>query len=213
MKSKAWPKAYQPGCCCYCSPRRIGSPNQVAFCSAARRRIFGSERHAQITVFACVFAICVSSLVITNFSGAAPSCSAKAAIMPKVHFCRITTTRKADVEAAPSQSWECNNKDGGALRCYRHQKHQLVNIIYRMHYLSIFIIRKISLLTFAGPLLDLYPYILTKPPTILVKLLCNCSVSWTTHKSPPRVLSISTTSLLITINNVLKIQINIVISQ
>ena len=66
MMSKAWPNAYQPGCCCYCSPRRIGSPNQVAFCSAERRRIFGSERHAQITVFACVFAICVSSLVITN---------------------------------------------------------------------------------------------------------------------------------------------------
>ena len=157
MISKAWPNAYQPGCCCYCSPRRIGSPNQVVFCSAERRRIFGSERHAQITVFACVFATCVSSLVITNFSGAAPSCPAKAAIMPKVHFCRrITTTRKADAEAAPSQSWECNNKDGGALRCYRHQKHQLVNISYRMHYLCIFTIRKISFVnfcwTFAGPL-------------------------------------------------------------
>ena len=161
MMSKTWPNAYQPGCCCYCSPRRIGSPNQVAFCSAERRRIFGSERHAQITVFACVFAICVSSLVITNFSGAAPSCHAKAAIMPKVHFCCITTTRKADAEAAPSQSWECNNKDGGALRCYRHQKHQLVNISYRMHYSSIFTIKKISLLNFAGPLLDLYSYIFT----------------------------------------------------
>ena len=45
--------------------------------------------------------------------------------------------------AASSQSWECNNKDGGALRCNRHHKHQLVNISYRMHYLSIFTIRKI----------------------------------------------------------------------
>jgi hypothetical protein len=132
MMSKAWPNAYQPGCCCYCSPRRIGSPNQVAFCSAERRRIFGSERHAQITVFACVFAICVSSLVITNCPKSTSAVS-------------LLQGRKADAEAASSQSWECNNKDAGALRCSRHHKHQLVNISYRMHYLSIFTIRKISL--------------------------------------------------------------------